>query len=102
MATTVFFSDTPSHLVCAEWDYHYFFIRTMTQHTLRLCKGYLTKESHGVLHQMTWPPRSPDLNPIEMVWDQLDHRVKKKQPTSTQHMWELLQDYRKSISGEAG
>ncbi|KAI5628821.1 hypothetical protein C0J50_2523 [Silurus asotus] len=31
-------------------------------------KGYLTKkESEGVLHQMTWPPQSPDLNPIEMV-----------------------------------
>jgi hypothetical protein len=36
----------------------------------RLCKGYLTKkESDGVLHQMTWPPQSPDLKPIEMVWD---------------------------------
>ncbi|XP_070290033.1 sister chromatid cohesion protein PDS5 homolog B-A isoform X1 [Salvelinus sp. IW2-2015] len=32
------------------------FMRTMTQHTSRLCKGYLTKESDGVLHQMTWPP----------------------------------------------
>ncbi|KAI5619906.1 E3 ubiquitin-protein ligase TRIM39 [Silurus asotus] len=31
-------------------------------------KGYLTKkESDGVLRQMTWPPQSPDLNPIEMV-----------------------------------
>jgi hypothetical protein len=38
------------------------------KHTSRLCKGYLTKkESDGVLHQMTWPPHSPDLNPIEMV-----------------------------------
>ena len=27
---------------------------------------------------MTWPPQSPDLNPIEMVWDELDCRVKKK------------------------
>ena len=70
----------------------------MTQHTSRLCKVYLTKrESDGVLHQMTWPPQSPDLNPIEMVWDELDHRVKEKQPTSAQHMWELLQDFWKSI-----
>ena len=70
----------------------------MTQHTSRLCKGYLTKmESDGMLHQMTWPPQSPDLKPIEMVWDELDHRVKEKQPTSAQHMWELLQDCLKSI-----
>ncbi|XP_064878356.1 cytochrome c oxidase subunit 5A, mitochondrial-like isoform X1 [Oncorhynchus nerka] len=47
---------------------------------------------------MTWPPQSPDLNPIEMVSDELDHRVKEKQPTSAQHMWELLQDCRKHIS----
>ncbi|XP_052356461.1 LOW QUALITY PROTEIN: ubiquitin conjugation factor E4 B-like [Oncorhynchus keta] len=41
--------------------------RAMTQHTSSLCKSYLTKkESDGVLHQMTWPPQSLDLNPIEM------------------------------------
>ena len=53
-----------------------------------------------MLHQMTWPPRSPDLNPIEMVWDELDLRVKEKQPTSAQHMWELLQDCWESTPGE--
>jgi hypothetical protein len=77
----------------------FFFIRTMTQHTSRLFKGNLTKESDKVLHQMAWPPRS--LNPIEMVWDELDRRVKEKQPTSAQNMWEL-QDHWKSIQGEAG
>ena len=72
------------------------------KHTSRLCKGYLTKkESDEVLHQMTWPPQSPDLNPIEMVWDELDRRVKEKQPTSAQHVWELLQDCWKFIPVEA-
>jgi hypothetical protein len=80
-----------------------FFNRELTQHTSRLFKGYLTKkESDLVLHQMTWPPQSPGLNPIEMVWDELDCRVKEKQPTSAQHMWELFQDCLKSIPGEAG
>ena len=61
------------------------------KHTSRICNGYLTKkESDGVLGQMTWPPQSPSLNPVEMVWDELDHRVKAKQPTSAQHLWELL------------
>ncbi|XP_073535528.1 uncharacterized protein [Phyllobates terribilis] len=67
----------------------------------RLCKGYLTKkESDGVLRQMTWPPPSPDLNPIEMVWGELDCRVKAKGPTSAKHLWELLQDCWKTISGD--
>jgi hypothetical protein len=75
----------------------------MTQHNSELYKGYLTNnESDGVLHQMTWPPQSPDLNPIEIVWDELDRRVKENQPTSAQHMWELLQDCWKSIPSEAG
>ena len=84
MATIAFCSDMPSHLVCAQWDYHLFFNRTMTQNTP---PGYLTKkESDGVLHQMTWTPQSPDLNPIEIVWDELGRRAKKKAATIDQHM----------------
>ena len=71
------------------------------KHTSRLCKGYLTKmESDGVLRQMTWPPQSPDLNPIKMAWDEMDHRVEAKGPTSAQHLWELLQDCWKTFSGD--
>ena len=53
-----------------------------------------------MLRQMTWPPQSPDLNPIEMVWGELDRRVKAKGPTSAKHLWELLQDCWKTISGD--
>ncbi|XP_073531794.1 mRNA-capping enzyme isoform X3 [Phyllobates terribilis] len=59
------------------------------KYTSRLCKGYLT-----------WPPQSPYLNPIEMVWCELDRRVKAKGPTSAKHLWELLQDCWKTISGD--
>lgn len=30
-----------------------------------------------------------------MVWGDMDHRVKTKEPTGAQHFWELLQDFRK-------
>ena len=55
-----------------------------------------------VLHQMTWPPQSPDLNPIEMVWDEFDSRAYEKQQRSPLQLWELLLDGSKSIPGEAG
>ena len=85
------------------WDETNRRVKEKPKHTSRLCKGYFTKqESDGVLHQMTWPPQSPDLNPIEMVWDESDRREKVKQPTSAQHMWELLHGCWKSITGEAG
>jgi hypothetical protein len=51
---------------------------------------------------MTWPPQSPDQNPIEMVWDEFDRIAKEKQPISAQYMWELLQDRWKIIPHEAG
>jgi hypothetical protein len=51
---------------------------------------------------MTWPPKSPDLIPFEMVWDELNCRVKEKQPTSAQYMCEFLQDWWKSIPLETG
>ena len=49
---------------------------------------------------MTQSLQSSDLNPIEMVWDELDRRVKEKQQTSAQHMSEFLQDCWKSIPGD--
>lgn len=40
-----------------------------------------------------------DLYLNEMVWDELDHRVTEKQPTSTQHLQEFLPDCWKTIPG---
>uniref|UniRef100_A0AAX7SD51 Tc1-like transposase DDE domain-containing protein n=1 Tax=Astatotilapia calliptera TaxID=8154 RepID=A0AAX7SD51_ASTCA len=94
MATTASCSDMPSHHVFSNRD-------NDPKHTSRLCQSYLTnKESDGVLHQMAWPPQSPDLNPVEMVWNEMERRVKAKGPTSAQHLWELLQDCWETISGD--
>ena len=78
-ATTAFCSDTSSHLVCALWGYHFFFKRTMTQNTPPGCvRAIWPRRRVMVLHQMTWPPQLPNLNPIEMVWVKLDSRLKEK------------------------
>ena len=34
---------------------------------------------------MTWPPQPPNLDQIEMVWNESDRRVKEKQSTRAQH-----------------
>ena len=63
------------------------------KHTSPLCKRYLEKESGRVLSMMDWPPQSPDLNPIELLWEQLDRKVRKKCPTSASHLWEISEKY---------
>ena len=69
------------------------------KHTSRLCQNYLRrKEQDCRLQIMEWPAQSPDLNPIELIWDELDRRVKAKQPTSATHLWELLQQCCEELS----
>ena len=43
---------------------------------------------------MTWPPQSPDLSPIEKLWDELDRKIREAGETSfinQQMLWERLQ-----------
>lgn len=39
----------------------------------------MTKNKNdNMLGHMTWPPQLPDLNPIAMIWDEMDCRVEGK------------------------
>lgn len=62
------------------------------KHTSLLCKNYLeAKKNENILKVMVWPPQSPDLNPIELLWDELDRRVRRECPTSKEKLWNILQ-----------
>ena len=37
---------------------------------------------------MNWSPQSPDLNPIELLWDKLDRKMR---PMNQNQLWEFLQ-----------
>ena len=49
----------------------------------------------GFLHEnnvdvMAWPSRSPDLNPIENVWDFIGRRCQARNPQNLRHLADLL------------
>lgn len=44
-------------------------------HKARVCVDYLAQNAVPVLD---WPPYSPDLSPIEHLWDELDRRIRQR------------------------
>ena len=45
-----------------------------------------------------WPPQSPDLNPIENIWDYMETKLEKMPSTIVSELWEMLQEiWRKVI-----
>lgn len=51
---------------------------------------------------LPWPAQSPDMNPIEHLWNELDRRIRSRPelPTSASDLWEIMQDEWKKIPPE--
>lgn len=59
------------------------------KHTSRLAKEWLQQNTPNMLDH---PPQSPDLNPIENLWDHLDRQIRKRKITSKETLKEALLD----------
>jgi hypothetical protein len=49
---------------------------------------------------LEWPPRSPDLNPIEHVWDAMGRRLQGKHPRNLDELWVYLRTIWNEVSGQ--
>jgi transposase len=55
-------------------QHHLIFQQDNTRsHVARVCQDFLADHN---INPLDWPPHSPDLSPIEHLWDEMDRRVR--------------------------
>ncbi len=57
------------------------------KHTAIVSKHWF--EMHKI-EVMKWPAQSPDLNPIETLWNDVDRVIKESKPTNMDELWGVV------------
>jgi transposase len=68
-------------------------------HTSRITKEWLNLHKINV---MDWPPQSPDINPIENLWEIIDKKIRKRsiQPSNLEELWLAIKEEWDNIDKE--
>lgn len=61
-----------------------------TAHTARSTLEFLRKSE--IRQLLDWPAQSPDLSPIENLWDSLKESVQKRRFSNTNELWEAVKE----------
>ena len=62
-----------------------------------MIRQYLRNQRVNV---MEWPPQSPDLNPIENLWNQLDRSLKNRVCNTEDELFEVLKGGWEALSAD--
>lgn len=65
------------------------------KHTAKIVKQFLAEKEVTILK---WPAQSPDLNPIEMLWIDIDKEIKLKKPKNINDLYKTIENAWHSIS----
>ena len=69
------------------------------KHTAHIIRNYFANKSKtGKMTKLVWPAQSPDLNPIENLWSELDRSLKTRKANSLEELMEILQEGWKNLS----
>ena len=67
------------------------------KHTAKICRDFI--ENEGIT-RLEWPGQSPDLNPIEHLWEEIDREIRKHHISSLSMLKEHISKAWENIGPE--